>query len=51
VARMVSPKPVTRWRLPLWFTYGVEFITWKTGRVIRFQSSVSAAATLAETEG
>src|SRR5208283_2648106 len=43
VANIVSPKPVTRWRLPLSLTYGVEFITWNTGRVIRFQSSVNAS--------
>src|SRR5271166_2182259 len=27
IARIVSPKPVTRCRLPLWLRYGVEFIT------------------------
>src|SRR5215472_9236854 len=27
VARIVSPNPVTRWRWPVSFRYGVEFIT------------------------
>src|SRR5215469_10925020 len=42
VASIVSPNPVTRWRLPLLLTYGEEFNTCNTGRVIRFQLSVSA---------